>query len=106
MEEIAAFAAAAGLRYIIITDHETLAGLPEEGLRHGVIVLVGAELNKEPTTTWFWTWRLPEGNENKPQEMIDGFEMPAGLVLAALKRVRPILTKEEISMDPHATKRI
>ncbi len=72
IDEIAACAAAAGLSYIIVTDHETLAGLPEEGIRHGVVVLVGAELNRESHhyLALDLDW-LPAGNEINPQEMID-----------------------------------
>jgi len=72
IDEIAASAAAAGLRYIIVTDHETLAGLPEEGIRHGVVVIVGVELNRESNHYLVLDVdRLPEGNEENPQEMID-----------------------------------
>ncbi|MDW7728991.1 MAG: CehA/McbA family metallohydrolase [Bacillota bacterium] len=45
--EIATAAAAAGLSFVIISDHETLAGLPEEAICQGVLVLVGAEINKD-----------------------------------------------------------
>ena len=44
--EIAADAAAAGLDYVIIADHQTLDGLPEESIRHGVTVIVGVEINR------------------------------------------------------------
>lgn len=72
IDEIAACAADAGLSYIIVTDHETLAGLPEEGIRHGVAVLVGAELNREGHHYLVLDLeRLPAGNEDNPQEMID-----------------------------------
>lgn len=72
IEEIAVFAAAAGLSYIIITDHETLAGLPEEGIHHGVVVLVGAELNKESHHYLaLGLEKLVPGNEIEPGEMVD-----------------------------------
>jgi len=72
IDEIAAAASAAGLRYIIIADHETLAGLPEEGFRHGVAVIVGVELNRESNHYLvLGVDRLPRGNEEEPQEMID-----------------------------------
>lgn len=80
IDEIAAHAAAAGLSYIIITDHETLEGLPEEGFRHGVVVLVGAELNKESHHFLALNLRqLPAGNERDPQEMIDRVRRAGGL---------------------------
>lgn len=69
---IAAHAAAAGLHYIIVTDHETLAGLPEEGIHHGVAVLVGVELNRESHHYLaLGLERLVAGNEADPQEMVD-----------------------------------
>lgn len=72
IEEIAASAAAAGLSYIIITDHDTLDGLPEEGIRHGVVVLVGAELNRESHHYLALNLeQLAAGNEINPQEMVD-----------------------------------
>ena len=77
---IAADAAAAGLRYIIITDHETLAGLPEEGLYRGVAVLVGAELNKE--SHHYLALGLKElvpGSETDPQQMVDRVRQAGGL---------------------------
>ncbi|NLA10951.1 MAG: CehA/McbA family metallohydrolase [Firmicutes bacterium] len=70
--EITAHAAAAGLHYIIITDHETLAGLPEEGLRHGVVVLVGAELNRESHHYLaLGLKQLVPGSTAHPQQMVD-----------------------------------
>lgn len=84
IDEIAAFAADAGLRYIIITDHETLAGLPEEGIRHGVVVLVGAELNKESHHYLVLDLdRLLEGNESDPQEMIHRVRNAGGFGILA-----------------------
>ncbi len=72
IEEISAHAAAAGLSYIIITDHETLAGLPEEGIHQGVVVLVGAELNKESHHYLaLGLERIVPGNETDPGEMVD-----------------------------------
>ncbi|HHW75075.1 MAG TPA: CehA/McbA family metallohydrolase [Firmicutes bacterium] len=70
--EVAAHAAAAGLSYIIVTDHETLAGLPEEGIHDGVVVLVGAELNME--SHHYLALGLEQiipGNVDNPQEMVD-----------------------------------
>ena len=70
--EIVTDAAAAGLSYIIVTDHETLEGLPEEGMRQGVAVLVGAELNLE--SHHYLALGLEQiipGNIDDPQEMVD-----------------------------------
>lgn len=70
--EVAAHAAAAGLSYMIITDHETLAGLPGEGIHDGVVVLVGAELNLESHHYLaLGLQQIIPGNEADPQEMVD-----------------------------------
>jgi len=79
-EEIAADAAAAGLSYVIIADHETLAGLPEEGMNHGVAVLVGNELNRK--NNHYLVLNLNKyfpGNEEDPQELIDRVARSGGL---------------------------
>lgn len=70
--EIAAAAASAGLSYVIITDHQTLAALPEEGYYGDVALLVGAELNRNCNhyLALGLLVLLPE-NETDPQEMID-----------------------------------
>lgn len=44
ISEIAAAAREAGLRWIIVTDHDTLKGKPEEGWYDDVCVLVGHEI--------------------------------------------------------------
>lgn len=78
--EIAAHAAAAGLHYIIITDHETLAGLPEEGIRDGVVVLVGAELNLESHHYLaLGLKQLVPGSTADPQQMVDGVRRAGAL---------------------------
>ena len=72
VEEIAAAAAAAGLSFVIIADHETLAALPEEGYHSGVAVLVGAELHRNCNHYLaLGVSALPPGNEANPQELID-----------------------------------
>ncbi len=72
VEEIAGDAAAAGLSYVIITDHETLDGLSEESIRHGVVVLVGAELNRLHShyVALNLEKMIPSNTEN-PQQVID-----------------------------------
>ncbi len=77
---IAEDAAAAGLHYIIICDHETLDGLPEEGMHQGVVVMVGAELNNEKNHYLALDIKelLPANNEN-PQELINKVSEAGGL---------------------------
>lgn len=45
--EVIAAAREAGLRWIIVTDHDTLAGLPYAGWHDGVLVIVGHEITPE-----------------------------------------------------------
>lgn len=72
INQIAAAASVAGISYIIITDHETLQGLPEEGFRHGVAVLVGAELNRNCCHYLaLGLNEVVERNEECPQEIIE-----------------------------------
>jgi hypothetical protein len=75
LDEIAAAAASAGLQYLIITDHETLAGFAEEGFRRGVAVLVGSELNR--TGNHYLALgvdKVPPRNESNPQALIDDLQ--------------------------------
>lgn len=77
---IAGEAAAAGLRYVIIADHQTLEGLPEESIRHGVVVIVGAELNRKKNHYLVLNLgSLIPGNEEDPQELIDRVARAGGL---------------------------
>ncbi len=72
IERIAAEASAAGLAFIIISDHDTLAGLPEEAIRHGVVVLVGAEINRRHSHYLALDLKsLVPSNEENPQQVID-----------------------------------
>lgn len=70
--DIAAAASSAGLSYIIICDHETIAGLHEESFKSGVAVLVGAELNREKNHYLvIGLDRLVPSNDDHPQAVID-----------------------------------
>ncbi len=78
--EITAAASLAGLSYVIVTDHETLAGLPEEGIVDGVLVLVGAEINREHSHYLaLGIEELVEGDEENPQHVIDQVRLAGGL---------------------------
>ena len=69
---IAREAASAGLYYVIITDHETLEGLPEEAVQEGVVVLVGAEINRKHSHYLALDLkRLVDSDEENPQNVID-----------------------------------
>lgn len=80
VEQIAAAAAATGLDYIIITDHETLRGLPGEGFHHGVALLVGVEFNSR--SCHYLSLGLKEmipSSEEQPQNIIDMVRFKGGL---------------------------
>ena len=80
IEEIVADAAAAGLSYIIIADHNSLDGLPEQAVRHGVVVLVGTELNREKNHYLVLNLDKPvPGSDENPQELIDRVARAGGL---------------------------
>ncbi len=72
VEQIAESASAAGLMFVVISDHETLAGLPEESIRHGVVILVGVELNRlHSHYLALDLTQLIEPDEDNPQRVID-----------------------------------
>ncbi len=78
--EIARAAATAGLDFIIITDHNTLAGQAEEGYHHGVLVLVGSEINKAKNHYLALNIKnVPPVNDGDPQQVIDNVNSQNGL---------------------------
>jgi hypothetical protein len=80
IKQIALFAARAGLSFVIITDHETLEGLAEEGLRSKVVTLIGAEINR-PHSHYlaFGLKELPAPDPDNPQKVIDAVCAAGGL---------------------------
>ncbi|MBS3983261.1 MAG: PHP domain-containing protein [Dethiobacter sp.] len=78
--EIARAAKAAGLAYVIITDHNSLEGLPEEGFIDDVLVLVGSEINnaKHHYLALGITAEIPP-NDSDPQQVIDAVNRQNGL---------------------------
>jgi hypothetical protein len=80
MGQIAAEASEAGLSYIIITDHETLVGLPEEGIDQGVVVLVGAEINcRKNHYLALGIDEVIDSDDDCPQRVIDQVRQAGGL---------------------------
>jgi hypothetical protein len=69
--ELALAAQQAGLRWIIITDHDTLAGLPEAGWIHDVLVIVGHEIT--PDHNHFLALNVDTVIDNylPPQQFVD-----------------------------------
>ncbi|MEI7474663.1 MAG: PHP domain-containing protein [bacterium] len=70
--EIAKYAKKAGLKWIVITDHNNLDGLEEEGWHDGVAVIIGQETSP-PTSDHFLALGLNEVISEKlsPQEVIN-----------------------------------
>jgi len=78
--QIAAAAASAGLSYVIIADHETLAGLAEEKIHNGVVFLVGVEINRlHSHYLALGLERMVESHESNPQQVIDQVRDSGGL---------------------------
>jgi hypothetical protein len=76
---IALAAAKAGLSFIIITDHNTLKGLPEEGCHHGVLVIIGCEINKD--SHHYLALNINSEvpiNDQDPQQVIDSVNNQGG----------------------------
>lgn len=72
IEEISAAAKSAGLRYLVINDHETMDGYHREGYHDGVAVLVGAEINRGCNHYLaIGIDRLVASNDANPQDVID-----------------------------------
>jgi len=80
IKQIASHAARAGLSFVIITDHETLEGLAEEGLHSKVVTLVGIEINR-PHSHYlaFGLTEPPASDPENPQKVIDAVRTAGGL---------------------------
>ena len=78
--QIASAASTAGLSYVIVTDHQTLAGLPEEDIRDGVVLLVGAEINSQYNHYLALDLeQLVDSDDYNPQRVIDQVREAGGL---------------------------
>jgi hypothetical protein len=71
VEDLARAARKAGMRWIIVTDHDTLAGKPYEGWLDGVLVIVGHEIT--PDRNHFLALNVDEviPNTLAPQDFVD-----------------------------------
>ncbi len=81
---IANEAAKAGLRFVVITDHETLDGLKEEGFTCGVAVMVGMEINR--LHSHYLALNIQKTirpNTLNPQEVIDSVRHAGGFGIIA-----------------------
>ncbi len=79
-DQITIDAKSAGLSFVIISDHETLTGLPEEGVQNGVNVLVGVEINRSQNHYLALDLdQLIKSDEQNPQQVIDRVKKEGGL---------------------------
>lgn len=71
VDDLARAARKAGLRWIIITDHDTLAGLPRAGWLHDVLLIVGHEIT--PDHNHFLALNVAEVVDRRqaPQDFVD-----------------------------------
>jgi hypothetical protein len=83
VDDLARAAQQAGLRWIIITDHDTLAALPQAGWMHNVLVIVGHEIT--PDHNHFLALNVPHvvSNNLPPQEFIDQVYAAGGFGIIA-----------------------
>lgn len=80
IQDIARAAKNAGLSFVVITDHNTLRGLPQEGFIDGVFVLVGSEINTDHHH--YLALGISEDvppNDNDPQQVISAVTAQDGL---------------------------
>ncbi|MDD3853362.1 MAG: PHP domain-containing protein [Syntrophomonadaceae bacterium] len=84
--QIAAIAAGTNLDFIIITDHHTLNGLykGQEGYRHGVLTLVGMEINhKNNHYLALDVKEVVPADDHCPQNVIDKVNQQQGIGIIA-----------------------
>lgn len=82
--DIASEAAKAGLSFVVITDHETLGGLKEEGFIDGVAVLVGMEINRlHSHYLALGIQKEISSNSSDPQAVIDSVRHAGGFGIIA-----------------------
>jgi hypothetical protein len=83
VEQLALAARDAGLRWIIITDHDTLAPAPSAGWLHGVLVIVGHEIT--PDHNHFLALNVGDVIDNTlaPQDFVDAVYARGGFGIIA-----------------------
>lgn len=83
LPEVIAAARDAGLRWIIVTDHDTLAGLPYAGWHDGLLVIVGYEITPERNHFLALNTRSVVSNALPPQTFIDAVYAQGGFGIIA-----------------------
>ncbi|HJZ47374.1 MAG TPA: PHP domain-containing protein, partial [Roseiflexaceae bacterium] len=83
VEDLARAARAAGLRWIIITDHDTLAGQQYEGWIDGVLVIIDHEIT--PDHNHFLALNVDEVIDNTlaPQDFVEAVYARGGFGIIA-----------------------
>lgn len=83
IDDVARAAHEAGLRWIIITDHDTLAGRAEAGWRHDVLVIVGHEIT--PDRNHFLALNVDQvvDRSHAPQDFVDAVYARGGFGIIA-----------------------
>lgn len=82
--KIASIAARNNLDFIIINDHETLQGLNDQGYQHGVLVLVGMEVNDHANHYLALNIdKVVKNNTDCPQQVIDEVNRLGGFGIIA-----------------------
>ncbi len=83
VEELAQAAQKAGLRWIIITDHDTLEGLPQAGWLQDVLVIVGHEITPDRNHFLALNTNHVIDNRMPPQDFIDAVYAAGGFGIIA-----------------------
>lgn len=83
VEDLALAAHKAGLRWIIITDHDTLAGLPQAGWLHDVLVIVGHEITPDRNHFLALNTAHVIDNRMQPQDFVDAVYASGGFGIIA-----------------------
>jgi hypothetical protein len=83
VDDLARAARAAGLRWIIITDHDTLAGRDEAGWRHDVLVIVDHEITPDHNHFLALNVDATVDPQLAPQQFIDAVYAAGGFGIIA-----------------------
>jgi hypothetical protein len=83
VEHLARSARRAGLRWIIITDHDTLAGLPQAGWIDNVLVIVGHEITPDRNHFLALNVDVVVDREQPPQDYVDEVYARGGFGIVA-----------------------
>lgn len=83
VEQVVRAARAAGLRWIIVTDHDTLAGQPYEGWRDDVLVIVDHEITPDRNHFLALDVDMVIDRDLPPQDFVDAVYAQGGFGIIA-----------------------